>query len=231
MMRLWSQFLLTIPLIVAANRADAAVITVTFSGTFSGSHTGNFRGSFDYDESQPDQAVHGGSKFDFSGSPLSHAMQCTDPSNPSTTPKGSGVECEPFSITISKNSFTLVATLPQSPSTTVTIWVPMSGLELGKLPKCSAFPPKAPYGTLTLSGESTPPFTRWGTITAISCELVLFVLPSPPSPPPCPPPSPPPCYVYTYPAPAPCPAYACPPRPACCLTRLFARRVHRNSCW
>ena len=28
-------------------------------------------------------------------------MQCTDPSNPSTTPKGSGVECEPFSITIS----------------------------------------------------------------------------------------------------------------------------------
>ena len=40
MMRLWSQFLLTIPLIVAANRADAAVITVTFSGTFSGSSTG-----------------------------------------------------------------------------------------------------------------------------------------------------------------------------------------------
>jgi hypothetical protein len=33
------------------------------------------------------------------------------------------------------------------------------------------------------------------------------------------------------PAPAPCPVYACPPRQACFLTRLFARRCHRSSCW
>ena len=54
MMSLWSQFLLTILLIVAANRADAAgtVVTVTFSGTASGSSTGTFSGAFAYDQSQ-----------------------------------------------------------------------------------------------------------------------------------------------------------------------------------
>ena len=59
MMSLWSQFLLTVLLIVAANRADAqADVHVTFNGTASGSSTGTFWGVFSYDQSQTPQANH-----------------------------------------------------------------------------------------------------------------------------------------------------------------------------
>ena len=46
MMSLWSQFLLTILLIVAANRPAGAEAIVTFNGTASGSSTGTFSGTF-----------------------------------------------------------------------------------------------------------------------------------------------------------------------------------------
>ena len=55
MMSLWSQFLLTVLLIVAANRAGAADVQVTFNGTASGSSTGTFSGVFYYDQSQTPQ--------------------------------------------------------------------------------------------------------------------------------------------------------------------------------
>jgi len=238
MMGLWSRFLLTILLIVATNRAGAAgtVVTVFFNGTASGSSTGTFSGAFAYDQSQPDASPF---TFNFTGSASTHTVEHrTDLTGNQT---GSGSRCEPFTITTSGNTFILVAIVPQSPATKVTIVVPTTvAMSAASLPDCSVFPSSPTNSTFTLSGGSTPPFM--GTITAISCRPGTPVLappappPSPPpcpppSPPPYPPPSPPPCYVYTYPAPAPCPAYACPPRPACCLTRLFARRSHRNSCW
>ena len=239
MMGLWSQFLLTILLIVAANRAGAAgtVFTVTFSGTASGSSTGTFSGTFAYDQSLLANPDH---TFQFQVIQHPHMMEYTTPTGTGT---GLDSRCEPFKITTFGNTFILRATVvpqspaPQSPATTVTIVVPTTvAMEQRSLPDCSVFPSSPTNSTFTLSGGIT--FT--GTITAIRCITADIIAASasrlhlprpPPSPPPCPPPSPPPCYVYTYPAPAPCPAYACPPRPACCLTRLFARRSHRNSCW
>src|SRR5271166_26324 len=245
MMGLWSRFLLTILLIVAANRADApgATVTVNFSGTASGPSTGAFSGTFSYDQS----LVSPSPTFNFT-LPFTHAMECTVPTGKI---RGNGLSCEPFTITIttSNNTFNLVSTVSGSrgsPSTTVTIVVPNVATPDSSLPDCSFFPSSPTDSTFTLSGG----FTFKGTITAIRCSTVTFApappapppspppypppsppLCPPPSPPPCPPPSLPPCYVYTYPAPAPCPAYACPSRPACCLTRLFARRSHCNSCW
>ncbi len=221
MMGLRSQFLLTILLIVGANRADATVITVTFSGTPTGSSTGNFSGFFVYDQSQPDASPH---TFIFTGSPSTHGVKYT--TVPSGTQTGINVACEPLTITTSDNTFTLVATLPKSPSTTVTIVVPTTvAMSATSLPGCSVFPSTPTNSTFTLSGG----FSYTGTITTLSCRGPLIRrLIAEPSPL-CPPPD----YVYTYayPAPAPCPVYTCPPRPACCLTRLFARRSGRISCW
>jgi hypothetical protein len=44
-------------------------------------------------------------------------------------------------------------------------------------------------------------------------------------------PAPQPCPVVMCPAPVPCPTYVCAPRPACCLTRLFAWRPRGGCCW
>lgn len=223
MMGLWSRFLLTILLIVAASRGGAAgtIITVTFSGTASGSSTGTFSGAFAYDQSLPDSSPH---TFNFAGSADTHTMVYN--TVPTGRKTGSSHTCEPFTITTSNNTFILVATVPGSPSTTVTIVVPTTvAMSATSLPGCSVFPSTPTNSTFTLSGG----FSYTGTITTLSCggPLIrrLIAEPSPL----CPPPD----YVYTYayPAPAPCPVYTCPPRPACCLTRLFARRSCRISCW
>jgi len=217
MMRFWSPLLLTILPILGANRADATDITVTFSGTPTGSSTGDFSGFFEYDDSHPWKSDY---LFRFEGSADTHKLSYkTVPSGMRT---GSFNTCEPFTITTSGGQFVLKATVPNSPSTTVTIVVPSMGLAKDHLPGCSIFPssPPPPTCTFTLSGG----FNYTGTIRTMNCSGAAAALGAP---------CPPPCYVYTctYPAPALCPAYACPPRPACCLTRLFARRSYRNSCW
>jgi hypothetical protein len=101
--------------------------------------------------------------------------------------------------------------------------VPASGLSLTDLPGCSIFPTTAPANTkFTLKVNGTTTFQ--GTIsTFTSCHgpTTPFVVSF----------CPPPCSTYTCTYAVPCPVYACPPRQACFLTRLFARRSRRSSCW
>lgn len=216
--RLWSQLILTILLIVAVNpgvMADTNA-TVNFSGTATSPSTGTFTGAFAYDENDPATSNF---LFKFSGNKFPHAVVYTliPPTGSGTvTHNGSNSGCEPFKITTSANTFTLTATLPLAPATTVTITIPLVGtIQPTTLPGCSAFPPSAPYGTFALSGGTT--YT--GKITAItSCkETVAAVQPA--------------VVYYVYACPAPAPVYACQPRQSCCLSRLFARRCQRNSCW
>ena len=168
-------------------------------------------------------------------------MTCTTPTGTQT---GSFSSCEPFTITTSDSTFTLLAQVQPSPSstaTTVTIVVPttvaMESEKLAGLLGVSKFPHEQHvhaerrihptfYGdyhgnqlqhrnhcpssssssTFSASLSSTFPASLSSTFPA---SLLCLHVPRAP----------------------PCPAYACPPRPACCLTRLFARRSHRNSCW
>jgi hypothetical protein len=70
-------------------------------------------------------------------------------------------------------------------------------------------------GAITYSGTIS-------TFTGCSGPSMPMVAPSYPAP----------CNTYTCTYAVPCPVYyACPPRQACFLTRLFARRSVRCSCW
>jgi hypothetical protein len=159
MMRLWSPFLLTILLIVAADRVDAAIITVTFSGTASGTSAGTFQGFFVYDTSQPQASSN---TFNLTGSPTTHVVRYTT-TNPSRTQTGINATCDPFTITTSNNTFTLVARL--SGPTTVRIVIPTVPMSATSLPGCSVFPRTPTNSTFTLSGG----FSFTGTITALGC--------------------------------------------------------------
>ncbi len=220
--RFWSQLLLTILLIVAVNSVVVADTnaTVNFSGSATSPSTGTFSGAFAYDENDPASSDF---LFKFSGNKYPHAVVYSlfPPAGGSGTVShnGSNSGCEPFKITTSANTFTLTATLPLTPATTVTITIPLVGTILKTtLPGCSAFPTSAPYGTFALSGGG---MNYTGKITAItSCreaniqQVQQEVY-----------------YVYACAPPAPAPVYACQPRQSCFLSRLFSRRCQRNSCW
>ena len=227
MMRHWAPFLLSILLSVAANRAEAQLVTVNFQGQTSGSPPVPISGKFTYNSS----VTTNDNTFVFTGLPVSSGRHDIKYTISGQLHTGSGSTCEPYFIQISGNQFVLTATLPKTPPTTVQITITMSQsitTSPPTLPDCSFFPSSPPGTfphTLMLSGG----LNRSASIAITSCSgPTALVVPAPCPVYTCPPP---PCYVYTYPAPAPCPAYACPPRPACCLTRLFARRSHRNSCW
>ena len=215
-----SQLMLAILLMVSAGRANGAgtIVTVEFIG---GTGTGAFSGTFSYDESEPDSSNY---TFPF-GAGYTHMVQYT------TVACGShsAVNGAHFMITTSGNTFKLVATIATSPPTTVTITIPTHAtMPPTTLPFCTesgvaVFPnPPLPQTTFALSGGCT--FT--GTITQFSnCTpaggggIAVDHGPYPPAP------------SYTCPPPAPSQVYVCQPRPACCLTRLIARRCRRNSCW
>jgi hypothetical protein len=172
--------------------------------------------------------------FNFTGSSLVHELQYQFSSGPcsssTSTPPGpcygNGNMCEPFTIDTAPTSLTLRSVVPQgswSTNVTITIGTVMT-INPGMLPNsCNYFPQTCnpSCGTFVVSGH----ITYSGTITSMTCTLETVVVPAPPCPPP--------CCVCTWPcqAPAPCPVYACPPRPGCYLTRLFARRSCRNFCW
>ncbi len=211
MMVISSRFLLVAVLCVAANRADAQTVTVYFNGT--GPNASTFQGSFAYTQSLLGSGGH------FSFTTQFHEIEYSG-SSISGEPSCSGTTCS-FNITTSGTTFTLVSVCPKSPATTVTIELPCSvTLSPTSLPSCSEFVSSPPANTtkFTLSGGTT----YSGTINYVSC--------TPPAPPVHAPAQRVP-YVYTYIAPEACPVYACQPRPACCLTRLFARLCHRNNCW
>jgi hypothetical protein len=216
MMVVGSRFLLVAVLSVVASRADAQTVTVYFNGT--GPNSSTFEGWFSYD-----QSVHGsGGHFSFTtqfheieylGSSISEQL-C------------SGTTCS-YNITTSGKTFTLVSICPKSPATTVTIVLPTSvTLSQTSLPPYSDFitSPTSNTTQFTLSGGTT----YSGQITSVSNTPSPVKSPAPPADTSLPPPA---SYAYTCAAPQACPVYACQPRPACCLTRLFARRCHRNSCW
>jgi len=220
MMGLWSHTLLTFVLIVAANRpAAGSLVTVNFSGTGSGAYTGTtFTGAFSYDQSL--KSTNGEFKFKDTGLPHGVVYRI----GLGTPQPAQNDQCDPFMITTTSGAFTLQAVDPKTPTLTyVRIVVPSSGLSPTDLPGCSIFPSTAPaYSmfTLTVSGMTT----YSGTISSFTrCTGPAILLPAPVCPAP--------YYVYTCTYPTPSPVYACPPRQACFLTRLFARRSHRSSCW
>ena len=217
MMGYCSRFLLPVVLFVAVNRANAAtIVTVNFSGTATGSSHGTFQGDFQYDQSQ----LGSGGTFPFTTK--FHAINYSGTSIPSEL--AINAACGSYTITTSGTKFTLVVVAPKAPATTVTIILPsLSALSASALPACSAFPgsPATNTATFKLTGGTT--FT--GNITSITCPV---------QPAPAAPSMQASVYasVYAYPAPQSVPVYyACQPRPACCLTRLFARRSHRSGCW
>ncbi len=208
MMVICSRLVLGAVLLVGVNRAGAATVTVYFSGTGPGSST--FQGYFSYDQTQTGSGGH------FLFSTKFHEIVYSGSSI--TSGSCSGTECGSYDITTSGSTFTLVSICPKSPATTVTIVLPCSvNLSATSLPLCSEFTtsPAANTTQFTLSGGTT----YSGTVITVSCT------------PPAPAPAAPVPYVYTYSVPQACPVYACQPRPACCLTRLFARLCHRNNCW
>jgi len=248
MIRHWAPFLLSILLSVAANRAEAQLVTVNFQGQTSDSPPVPISGTFTYNSSVTTDS----DTFVFTKLPVSTGRHDIRYRISGALPQtGSGSACDPYFIQISGNQFILTATLPQAPPSqrttvqiTITMNRPITTSPL-TLPDCSFFP-SSPPGTFphTLTLSSSGGSSRSASIAITSCSppTAFAALawkppshPAPSEPPPShPAPSePPPCYVYTctYPAPAPCPVYTCPPRHECCLTRLFARRSSRNSCW
>ena len=227
MMRHWAPFLLSILLSVAANRAEAQLVTVNFQGQTSGSPPVPISGKFTYNSS----VTTNDNTFVFTGLPVSSGRHDIKYTISGQLHTGSGSACEPYFIQISGNQFVLTATLPKTPPTTVQITITMSQsitTSPPTLPDCSFFPSSPPGTfphTLMLSSGG---LNRSASIAITSCSgptaLAAAAMPG--------------VYVSAasllclhVPRAPPCPAYACPPRPACCLTRLFARRSHRNSCW
>jgi hypothetical protein len=218
----WSRSLLMIVLIAAANRpAAGSIVTANFSGSGSGGYSGmSFVGAFDYDQSLT--STNG--VFNFQNTGFNHGVVYRIGTG--TVQSAQNSQCDPFTITTTSGAFTLLAVDPKGPpATNVTIVVPSSGLSLTHLPGCSIFPTTAPANsTFTLRVNGAITFS--GTISSFtSCTGPTTPLPAPTAPAPCY------VYTYTYTYPAPCPVYACPPRQGCFLTRLFARRCHRSSCW
>jgi len=222
-MVLWSRSLLTIVLIATANRpAAGSLVTVKFQG--SGSGTTTFVGSFNYEQSL--RSTNG--TFNFAGTGLGHGVAYKIGAG--TLQSAPNSQSDPFTITTTSGAFTLLAIDPRTPTLThFSIVMPCSGLSPTDLPGCSIFPITAPANTkftLTVNGV----ITYSGTISSFtSCTGPAFAEPAPTSQ------APENVHIFTYPAPAPapapCPVYACPPRQACFLTRLFPRRSHRGCCW
>ncbi len=203
----WSRLLLVVVLFGGANRADAQTVVVNFSGT--GPGTSTFQGYLGYTQS----LLGAGGKFTFTTQ--FHEIEYSGSSLPVVQPC-SGPGCS-YTITTSGTTFTLVSVCPKSPATTVTIVLPtIVTLSATALPPCSAFvtSPQPNTAHFTLTGG----INYSGTITKVWCNLPTAPAEAIP-------------YVETYPPPQACPVYACEPRPACCLTRLFARLCHRRNCW
>jgi hypothetical protein len=200
--------------------AAGTIVTVNFSGAGTGAYAGqSLSGWFQYDQSLrgtsgefnfPDTLTHGISYSINGGSPIT-ATQHT---------------CDPFAIYTNQGSnktFTLKAVDPPAvgptPLTNVVLILPTNTvLSTSTLPYCSPFlmTPPLPIGnSFTLSGGTT--FT--GKITSIdSCtQTGAPALAAP--------------VQVVYVTTAYSPVYACPPRPACCLSRLFSRCSVRARCW
>jgi hypothetical protein len=228
LLRLATTLLVSGVMMAAPNPASAAgqLVQITFSGTSTKPPGYRFEGCIQYDSTQ---SANPPRYFDFSGSNLNHEFCYQTDDNLS----GSGVmgSCEPFTIRTSLNAnktFKLEATQPATTSVTVSISA-ASGVTFGtSLPTCpSGSPVFQAGGTFTLSTEANGTVTFTGTITSVTCMNVPNGTNCQCSPIQAPAPAFP---VYYAAAPAPCPEYACQPRPACCLTRLFARLGHRNNC-
>ncbi len=222
--RICLALLLSCVVVVATGRPAAAgtLVTVNFAGTGSGAYTGqSLSGWFEYD-----QSLHGSSGvFSFPDS-LTHGISYSI--NGGSPLKATGHPSDPFTIWTNQGSnttFTLQAVDPpasgSTAKTTVTLVLPTNTvLSTSTLPLCSAFlmtPPLPPNNSfkLTVNGATT----YSGTITSItSCgQTGAPAVETPPQI----------VYVTT----ATCPVYACPPRPDCCLTRLFSRCFVRARCW
>jgi hypothetical protein len=199
--------------------AAGTLVTVNFSGAGTGAYTGqSLSGWFQYD-----QSLHGTSgEFNFPDSlthGLSYSINGGSPITATQRP------CDPFTIYTNQGSnktFTLKAVDPpasgSTPLTNVKLILPTNTvLSTITLPLCSAFlmtPPLPGGNSFTLSGGTT--FT--GVITAItSCSQTGAPAAVPAAQ-----------FIYVTVS---CPVYACPPRPACCLSRLFSRCSIRARCW
>ena len=115
MMRHWAPFLLSILLSVAANRAEAQLVTVNFQGQTSGSPPVPISGTFTYNSS----VTTDDNTFVFTGLPVSSGRHDIKYTISGLLHTGSGSACEPYCIQISGNQFVLTATLPKTPPTTV----------------------------------------------------------------------------------------------------------------
>jgi hypothetical protein len=213
-MGLWSRFVLTIVLIVAVNQAHGeALVTINFKGA-------GFSGSVAYDDSQGGVQQGSNFVFKFENEGVTHALVYNIGAG---TSSGINPFCEPFTITTSGTTFTVTAKVPQSPATAVTVVLHTNvSVSSTVLPDCEAgsTPVFQQTGTFKLANYTTGAVSFSGNITSTSCSQRSVAVQ----------PLSDPCEVY-YTYAAPCPVYACPPRQGCCLTRLFARRLHRNCCW
>jgi hypothetical protein len=216
----------------------AAVQPASAAGTFVqiAFYGSNFSGCLQYDQSQPKASPH---FFNFTGSGLNHEI-CYQVNLGAPVKRTAG-GCEPYTIHTSANSdktFQLQATAPATTSVFVTIPGNIT-FDANSLPLCmsGATPMFQNAGTFTLANSTTGLVTFTGTILSVTCKQSTTVMDCPCPPPPIgipaptapAPTAPAASFVTTYAAPP--PVYACEPRPACCLTRLFARRSRCHGCW
>jgi hypothetical protein len=230
----FGQTLLLSGLIIAALQPASAAgtfVQIAFYGS-------NFSGCLQYDQSQPKASPH---FFNFTGSPLNHEI-CYQVNLGAPVKRTAG-GCEPYTIHTSLNSnrtFQLQATAPATTSVLVTI--PGNIIfDANQLPFCTSGTTHVfqNAGTFTLANTTSGLVTFTGTILAVTCKQSTTAMDCPCPPPPIGIPAPalpsaqapvePVAYPTTYAAPY--PVYACEPRPACCLTRLFARRSRCHGCW
>ncbi len=217
-MGLWPRFVLASVLIVMAGQAPAradTLVTVEFKGT-------GFSGSVVYDQSLSGVQQGANYVFSFQGASKTHALAYTGTA-PGTS-SGLNSTCEPFTITNSGTTFTVTARVPQqSPPTAVTVVLHTNvSVSSTVLPLCDSGSTSVfqQTGTFKLVNQSTGDTIFSGTISSTTCSsraALTLPIQTP---------------LYTADAyAAPCPVYACPPRPACCLTRFFARLTHPRRCW
>jgi hypothetical protein len=222
-----ARVLSALALVFAGEQATAGTaVTITFSGVPCGSSTGNFSGSFIYDQGQPGS----GGVFQF--------VEPSKPTDPNYIHQvqyqgdaivpvvKEGKDCEPFTITLTGQTFKLEATAHDAPTnnqtTKVTIILPTNfTFSQTALPLCDhgshpspVFPnPPLAGSKFTLSGA----VNYEGQITEVTCDPSSSAIQNmgPPTP------EPTYIYVYIYAAPSPYAAHNAP----------SSRRCYRRPCW
>jgi len=216
--RLGCELVFLILMAVAAEPAYATGpdIKVSFQGT------SGLNGYFIYDSSLPGS----GGSFSFTG--LSTYVHATCfMFRPGTCPLYVDLNCEPFVINTSLGGGTVFQVLATGPKTTaLTINLATTcQLNQSALPTCetACFVPNPSAGASTFTMQPAGGAANTYNITSVTCTVLESTAAVG---------TPVPCYaVYGCPAPTPCPVYVCPPRPACCLSRLFSRCTFRARCW